>query len=123
MSKLEMFRSLYDYNEWASGRVLEAASRLTEEELLRERDIPHVSIAAELRHIASAQDRWLCLWTDTEWRRLPEVPRERTMETLRDWFEDSHWRLRAFVSALEEGDLDRTLLDTGEEEGPQEFRL
>ena len=33
MSKLEMIRSLFEYNEWANEQLLEAAARVDEEEL------------------------------------------------------------------------------------------
>ena len=36
MSKIEFIRSIYGYNEWANGHVLDAASKLSEEELARE---------------------------------------------------------------------------------------
>ncbi len=44
MSKLEMVRSLFEYNEWANERVLEAAIRVDEEELRRKREVSFGSI-------------------------------------------------------------------------------
>ncbi len=63
MSKLEMIGALYGYNEWANGRVLEAASGLSEEEFRREMGASYGSVGASLAHIVGAQMVWLARWT------------------------------------------------------------
>lgn len=63
MSKLELVRGLYAYNEWANGHVLGAASRLTEDEFSRKQGASFDSVEGNLAHIVGAQIVWLQRWT------------------------------------------------------------
>ncbi|HEV8574395.1 MAG TPA: DinB family protein [Dehalococcoidia bacterium] len=63
MSKLELVRGLYAYNEWANNQVLEAASQLTEDEFSRKQGASFESVEGNLAHIAGAQVIWLQRWT------------------------------------------------------------
>jgi len=121
MPTADWIRDLYAYNAWATGRLLAAASELSDAELRTER--PGVeSIAETLRHIARAQYGWWCLWTGTDPVRLPEVPTEGVIEALSGWFLRSHEELRTFVESLDESSLERDYQDTDEEGRPATFR-
>src|SRR5437899_12075137 len=63
MSKLELIRGLYEYNEWANNHVLEAASALTEEEFSERRGASFESVEGNLAHVMGAQVVWLERWT------------------------------------------------------------
>ena len=56
MSKLELIRGLYEYNEWANNHVLEAASALMEEEFSQRRGASFESVEGNLAHIMGARD-------------------------------------------------------------------
>jgi uncharacterized damage-inducible protein DinB len=58
----------FDYTLWASSRLLDAASRLTEEELGRDMKVSHTSLLGTLQHIYYADRAWL---TRLEGRPLP----------------------------------------------------
>jgi uncharacterized damage-inducible protein DinB len=75
-------RFLFDYTEWANGLVLEAASQLSEEELLRDVGISHRSIQGTLVHMLGAEWIWLerwrgsspkLFWTEADFPRLTEI--------------------------------------------------
>src|SRR3990172_11098579 len=99
MSKLEMVRSLFEYNEWANEQVLEAAARVNEEELTRERGVSFGSVQGILLHILGSHVSWLMKWTG-EPPPLARVEPGRVMPAIRESFDVAHERLRAYVSSL-----------------------
>jgi uncharacterized damage-inducible protein DinB len=49
----------FDYTLWASARLLDAAGRLTAEELTRDMQVSHASLLGTLQHIYYADRVWL----------------------------------------------------------------
>jgi len=110
VSKLELIRGLYEYNEWANNHVLEAASELTEEEFTRKQGASFGSVEGNLAHIMGAQVIWLERWTGgSNPKPVLEFQKTRGLSTIREAFAQSDDRLRAFVSSLTDDRLDETL--------------
>src|SRR6266498_2708648 len=63
-------RRLYAYTEWANGLVLEAAEKLSTEQLLRDVKISHNSILGTLVHMAGAEWIWLERWKEASHSRI-----------------------------------------------------
>ena len=55
-------RHLFDYTEWANDLAMEAANKLSDENLHREVGISHKSIFGTLVHMAGAEWIWLERW-------------------------------------------------------------
>jgi uncharacterized damage-inducible protein DinB len=55
-------RHLFDYTEWANGLTLDAAAKLSDEDLRRDVNISHGSIFGTLLHMAGAEWIWLERW-------------------------------------------------------------
>ena len=55
-------KHLFDYTEWANGLALNAARKLSEEDLRRDFNISHGSILGTLVHMAGAEWIWLERW-------------------------------------------------------------
>ena len=55
-------RHLFDYTEWANGLAVDAAGKLSNEELRRDVQISHGSIFGTLLHMAGAEWIWLERW-------------------------------------------------------------
>jgi uncharacterized damage-inducible protein DinB len=110
VSKLELIRALYDYNKWANNQVLDAASRLSDDELTRSQGASFDSIEQNMGHIVAAQMNWLERWT-TGKNVTPttEVQKIRGLGALREAFARSHERLREFVASLNDERLDAVL--------------
>ena len=53
---------LYKYTEWANGLVLDAAEKLSSDQLLKNVQISHQSILGTLAHMAGAEWIWLERW-------------------------------------------------------------
>ena len=110
MSKLDLIRALYDYNEWANHHVLEAASRLTEDEFSRKQGASFESVEGNLAHIVGAQVVWLSRWTSgSNPQAVAEFQTMRRLPAIRDLFASSHTGLHEFTSSLTEERLDEVL--------------
>jgi uncharacterized damage-inducible protein DinB len=55
-------KHLFDYTEWANGLALDAAAKLSAENLRRDFKISHGSIFGTLLHMAGAEWIWLERW-------------------------------------------------------------
>ena len=117
MSKLDLIRDLYAYNEWANSHVLEAAGALSEEEFSRAQGASFESVEGNLAHIVGAQVVKLSRWTTGgNPVSIAEAQSLSGLVTIRDAFARSHEGLREFVASLTEERLDgcwRTVTATG----------
>jgi uncharacterized damage-inducible protein DinB len=59
---LANIRHLFDYTEWANDLAIEAASKLSDENLMRDFGISHKSIFGTLVHMAGAEWIWSERW-------------------------------------------------------------
>jgi uncharacterized damage-inducible protein DinB len=110
MSKLELVRALYEYNEWANNHMLEAAGRLTDEEFSLKQGASFESVEGNLAHIVGAQTVWLQRWTGgVNPKPVLEFQKMRGLPSIRQAFEKSHGELRSFVASLTEDGLERVL--------------
>ena len=55
-------KHLFDYTEWANGLALDAATKLSDQDLRRDFNISHRSILGTLVHMAGAEWIWLERW-------------------------------------------------------------
>ncbi len=62
---LKSIQALYDYNRWANAKVLEAVSKLSEEQFTKDIENSFRSVRDTLVHILSAEWIWLERWKDT----------------------------------------------------------
>jgi uncharacterized damage-inducible protein DinB len=105
MSKLEMVRSLFEYNEWANERVLESAASVHEEELARDRGVSFDSVQGILLHNLGSHVSWLARWTG-EMPPIAKVEPERVVVAISESYAAAHERLRDFIASLTEERLD-----------------
>lgn len=108
MSKLEMIRRLYEYHEWADDRLLAAAARVSEEALTRDANIPFGSARDNLLHILGSQVSWLMRWTG-EPPKIAKLEDGRVAEGLRESFASAHERLRSYIGALTEEQVEKPI--------------
>ena len=112
MPWVDQVRSAYAYNQWANDRLLAAAAKLGDEDLVRERVGSKGSIAADLAHIVATQQGWFSLLAGEERPPRWAPPQEDVISTLRQHFDASHERLRTWTSRVSEADLDRRITTT-----------
>ncbi len=110
MSKLELVRGLYDYNEWANNHVLKTASGLSEEEFSRAQGASFESVEGNLAHIMGAQAVWLARWqTGANPAPITELQSVRGYPATELAFALSHAGLREFTASLTDADMDKVL--------------
>ena len=56
---------LYNYNAWSNARILDAASRVTQEEFLATAPVPHGGLQRTLVHTLFAEWIWRNRWEET----------------------------------------------------------
>jgi uncharacterized damage-inducible protein DinB len=100
---------LLDYHYWARDRQLNAVEHLTSEQFLRPLGSSFSSVRDTLAHTYSAEWIWLERWqgrsptTHIPLDRFPDFP------TLKSAWGELERQTRAFIHAVGEGGLDRTL--------------
>ncbi len=101
----QQMRRLIAYNQFADEKILGATDGLSAEELERPRDVYFGSIADNLWHTLSAQQRWLARW---EGEPLPPLERP----AVASWsaaYAACHTALRRFVAPLAAADFERVI--------------
>lgn len=109
-SLVEQLRSLAAYDAWATDRILARVAELTPEQLAADVGTSHGSVLVNLGHTARAQALWVSWWTD-------EPPYEGAMAyppadlaAVRESFRVVGERLRSFLAALTDDELDRVVV-------------
>lgn len=77
-----MIESLYQYNDWANGRLFQLAQGLADDQLDSPLNMGFGSLRATLFHILSAEQIWLERWQLKPWRALPLNPDGVSLEEL-----------------------------------------
>jgi uncharacterized damage-inducible protein DinB len=110
MSKLELIRALYEYNEHANNRILESVSGLKPEEFSQSHGTSFESIERNLGHVVAAQIAWLQRWQmGANEQSTVQLAKIGGLEELKAAYGRSHADLREFVKGLTEERLDSVL--------------
>jgi uncharacterized damage-inducible protein DinB len=109
---------LYQYNQWANARILNAASRVTHEQFLAPAAFPHGGLRGTLTHVLFAEWIWRTRWEGASpaFRLKPEdFP---TFDSLRARWAEEEKSLMAFVDGLTDERLNREFSYTSTEGKP-----
>ena len=107
MSALAQIKALYDYNEWADGHVMDAASKLTDDQYTRDLGASFGSVRGNLTHIVGAQTVWLARFNSSGGNSLPKIDGD--LGTIRCLSADVHTGLRDLLALMGENDLSRAI--------------
>lgn len=105
MSWIEQIRAAYAYNGWANGRLLEAAGKLTDEQLVSERGGSRGSLAENMAHLVNTQVGWSDVIAETDFTPQPPLPEQGIIAALRQRFAESHDRLSEITDGLTDESL------------------
>jgi uncharacterized damage-inducible protein DinB len=101
--------TLVEYNEWATGHVLDAAARVAPEQFTAPPRLNTASLQATLVHVLSAQRLLrtrLADGTSSPTLRPEEFP---NVDVLRAFWQEETATLRAYLRALDDGALEETV--------------
>src|SRR5437870_73277 len=111
MSKLELLRDLYDYNEWANQHLLKVAAGLGGDNVVYSPGASLAGVVSTMAHVAAAQINWLERWRGGV-NRISTVELASAMRSLDDVrvvFDRSHAGLSEYIESLTDADFDRPL--------------
>jgi len=109
MSKIELIRALYGYNEWANDKILEAASKVNSEDLSRKSEQSPKGITATLAHAVGTQIFWLGEWREPGSFSQSWFKGLDSFEGVREGFAKSHRALAEYLEGLNNSDLERRI--------------
>jgi uncharacterized damage-inducible protein DinB len=108
MGKSELIRTLFEHNEWANERLLDAAARLSEEELTRARGRDCGSLRDVLMHILGSHMVMIGAWK-MQPPTMAAVEPGKVAAALRESFERVHEKLHELIDSLTDERLDETM--------------
>ncbi|HZT76211.1 MAG TPA: DinB family protein [Vicinamibacterales bacterium] len=115
-------QTMIDYHYWARNRLLEALEALTPEQYDRDLGNSFKSIRDTATHIYAAEWAWYQRWHGQQVTALLPSDRFADLEALKVAWLDHERKMRAFVDALSDADVDRviefTLLNGGAAASP-----
>lgn len=101
---------LFDYNHWATNKILAAARRASEDELCRASTLPWKSIHGTLVHMMDAERTWrLRCQEGAAPARLADPSKYPTLAELTAQWTAEEAALRAYIDGLADADLESTI--------------
>jgi uncharacterized damage-inducible protein DinB len=99
---------LYQYNQWANAKILNAAANVTEEQFVAPAAFPHGGLRGTLVHALFAEWIWRNRWEGTSPTNRLKAEEFPTLESLRArWLEEEN-RLMGFAYAVSDQRLRST---------------
>src|SRR5512134_332368 len=99
---------LYQYNQWANAKILNATTKVTAEQFIAPASFPHGGLRGTLVHALSAQWIWRTRWEGTSPTSMLKAEEFRDFPSLRARWAEEEMRLMNFVSSLLEERLNNT---------------
>lgn len=100
---------LIAYNRWATGRVLDAAGRLTDEQLGRPLSGSFPSVRETLAHVVAAEWVWLSRWGGDPLGKAPDLSGCADVRALRERWQVLCEAQSAYLAGLTEAALGRSV--------------
>ncbi len=105
--KLAEIRTLFDYDAWATERILTQAAKLTPEQFATNPGASKSSVRQLLAHTLIAQLLWRTRFETGTSNIDTKADDALTAGTLRQWWAEERQAMRAHLDTLTDDDLDR----------------
>jgi uncharacterized damage-inducible protein DinB len=99
---------LYQYNQWANTKILNAAANVTTEQFLAPASFSHGGLRGTLVHALSAEWIWRTRWEGTSPTSLLKPEEFPDFPSLRARWAEEEMRLMNFVNAISDERLNNT---------------
>ena len=107
MNRQDIF-ILYQYNQWANARILNAAGNVTTEQFLAPASFPHGGLRGTLVHALSAEWIWRSRWEGTSPTSVLKPDEFPTFEALRSRWAEEEKKLMGFVDTVTDERLNQS---------------
>jgi uncharacterized damage-inducible protein DinB len=102
--------TLFEYNYWATARVLHAAANLTPDQFTAPAGLSHGSVRGALVHTLGAEIVWRMRCAEgVSVAVLPAETDFPTVDVLRERWRDEEQKMRIYLNSLTDEALDRTV--------------
>jgi len=106
------FGYFFDYNRWANDRVIAAASKLSDEQFVRDLQSSHRSVRDTLAHILAAEWIWLERWKGVSPKALLKSSEFHSVESLKSRWADVERDYVDFISGVTDDSLAKVITYT-----------
>lgn len=111
---------LYQYNQWTTRTILDAASKVTNEQFLAPADFPHGGLRSTLVHALFAEWIWRNRWGGTSPTQRLKPEDFPSFDSLRARWSEEENLLMTFVNNLTDENLNRVISYKTTQGKPQE---
>lgn len=99
--------TLFDYNSWATGRILERSAHITPEQFVTAPNSPTNSLRGTLAHTLGAERLWRARWETGTSSVMVSADDFPTVGALRLSWSEEERALRAYLATLDDAALTR----------------
>lgn len=102
---LSDIKTLFDFNQWATDRVMSIVETLSEEQFTKDMGSSHGGIQGTLAHILASHEMWLSRWQGKPSPTTIDANGGPTLAEAKQFWNEIQQKLTAFVNGLTEDDL------------------
>jgi uncharacterized damage-inducible protein DinB len=102
---IQDIRFIYDYNYWANGKILEAASKVTEEQFVAPSEFPMGPLRRTMLHVVDAEYGWRGFFEAKKFNEDLNPEDFLTFELLERKFREEEKSMRACLDRLTDEDV------------------
>lgn len=100
---------IYNYNYWANGKILAAASKVTQEQFLASAEFPFGGLRGTLVHILDAEYGWRGLFEKNSFNDELNPKDFPTLLSVEERLHEEEKAMRAYLNNLRDEDMNRHL--------------
>ena len=107
---------IYNYNYWATGKILEASNKVTEKQFLEPASFPFGGLRGTLVHILDAEFGWRGLFENKSFNADLKPDDFATVKSVEERAREEEKAMRAYLANLRDDDMEshlRYTTDTG----------
>lgn len=108
---------MYEYNYWASGKILSAATKITQEQFLASGEFPYGCLRGTLVHILDAEYGWRGLFENNKFNEDLKPEEFPDIQAITERFHMEEEAMRAYLNGLTDTDMEshkKYIADNGE---------
>lgn len=105
---VQAIRTLYEYREWATNRILDQAALVSQEQFANAK-LGYANLHITLTHLLGSEMVWLLRWQGQSPRTTASPADFATFDMVRSFWEASSKQMREFVATLDDTALQQTI--------------